>query len=72
MIALINPITTVRLEGNSHFVAKTPVYTIMNNVQKIANQLPRRQRNVQKKRGDNSTVVLRMWEFAKTFEEFFT
>jgi hypothetical protein len=42
MIALINPITTVRLEGNSHFVAKTPVYTIMNNVQKIANQLPRR------------------------------
>jgi hypothetical protein len=24
------------------------------------------------KRGDNSTVVLRMWEFAKTFEEFFT
>lgn len=42
MIALINPLSKMRLEGRSHYEATKPTYTIINNVNLIACQLPRK------------------------------
>ena len=41
MIALVNPLSKMRLEGKSHYEATKPTYTIINNVNTIAGKLPR-------------------------------
>ena len=41
MIALINPLSKMRLEGKSHYQSTKPTYCIYNNVNTIAEKLPR-------------------------------
>ena len=41
MIALVNPLSKMRLEGKSHYEATKPTYCIINNVNAIAIKLPR-------------------------------
>ena len=41
LIALINPLSKMRLSGKSHYEACKPTYTIVNNVNSVAAQLPR-------------------------------
>ena len=41
MIALVNPLSKMRLDGKSHYEATKPTYTIINNVNAIAAKLPR-------------------------------